>query len=127
MGEFGEIHICNNPTQLGPMITNEDGDYTLWHIPSEGSHYVKLRPIEKLVTGIRFCPFCGERFGEADKATEEIEDELRGALMCVDNIGYHNMTREAVLRAQSIYQALMNGEIQITILSPELSKQFTPQ
>ncbi len=80
-----------------------------------------------LLAGIQYCPFCGERFAQADAATEAIEDELRGGLACIDGVGYRNMTRADVERAARVQWALSSGDIQITILNPDLAEEFTPE
>lgn len=126
MPEYGERHSCKYLEDHWTMITEKDGEATLWGNSTGNPQSDEIPELKALVAGIRFCPYCGERFGNADEATDEIEDELRSALMCVENVGYRNMSEVSVLRARDIYHALLNGDIQIVILNPALRERFTP-
>lgn len=116
MSSEPDKHECTNmPPRYSIEITDDIAILFENKSPSRGDFHL-----------IDYCPFCGKRFGEAGTAAETIQDELRDSLMCFENVGTRIMTPDAVLRAQRVYDALMNGEIQITIIDPALKEEFTP-
>lgn len=104
------------------MITHKDdvNEGVIWDNSTIGGPEFEAPNNGPMILGAKYCPFCGERLGEPDEITEAVIDVVEGALMCVDNIGYKNYSKDDFEKAMGVKGAFRDDRIQITILDPNL-------
>jgi hypothetical protein len=114
-----ERHTCPTLQDHWTMITVKDGNGTIWN-NAFGNPEGPAESLTPMIFDLRFCPFCGERFGEPDEITKAVIEVLEGALACVDNVGYMNYSKADFEQAMRVKGELYGDQIQITVLDPHL-------